>query len=243
MRRALEIYDSVEALAREVALEIADACESAAAARGAAAIALAGGRSPRPIYESLASPALRDRIDWPRVEIFFGDERCVAPDADDSNYAMVAESLLSRVPVDRSRVHRIRGEAPPRVAADEYDRLLRERLGASDCFDVTLLGMGADGHTASIFPSSVIEEGRWVQETRSDVSPHARVTLTPSALVRSRLVLVIVTGADKSERLRRVLRERPDPDAQPVQRIAASDVRWRVDRSAASRLEENDAVH
>lgn len=236
---ALEIYESVEQLAYVVAREIADACEGAVAARGTAALALAGGRTPRSIYESLASLPLRDRIDWPCVELFFGDERCVAPGADDSNYAMVAESLLSRVPVDMSRVHRIRCEARPRVAADEYERLLRERLGDSGCFDVTLLGMGADGHTASIFPSSVIEEGRWVQETRSDIPPHARVTLTPSVLVRSRLVLVIVTGAAKSERLRRVLREPPDPVAQPVQRIAAPDVRWRVDRSAASRLVES----
>lgn len=185
---------------------------------------LAGGRTPRELYRRLASL----EYDWHRVDVFFGDERCVPPDHPDSNFRMASETLLAHVP---ARVHRMRGED---CDAAGYERELRAVFGAGlPIFDLAFLGMGADGHTASLFPGdSALEESQRlvVRVARPD---HARLTLTLPVLSASRLAVFLVSGEDKREALRRVL---ADEDL-PAARVAARRVVIIADGAAAAAQE------
>jgi 6-phosphogluconolactonase len=163
------------------------------------AVALAGGNTPRQLYEVLAAPPFRDRIPWGRLELFFGDERAVGPEHPDSNYGMAQRALLSKVPVI---AHRMRAEA---AAADEYERLIRERITTTregvPVFDLVLLGMGKDGHTASLFPGTraLEEEVRLVVMNEVPQLNTQRMTFTYPLLNAARRVWVLVPGADKRE--------------------------------------------
>ena len=172
-------------------------------------LVLAGGRTPRELYLRLAA----QEYDWDSVDVFFGDERCVAPDHPDSNFRMASEALLSQVP---ARVHRMRGED---CDAAGYEEELRAIFGAVvPAFDLTLLGMGADGHTASLFPGDrALEESQRpvVRVARPD---HPRLTLTLRALSASKLAVFLVSGEEKREALRRVLAEEDVPAARVTAR-------------------------
>lgn len=185
---------------------------------------LAGGRTPRELYRSLAAL----EYDWHLVDVFFGDERCVPPDHPDSNFRMASETLLARVP---ARVHRMRGEDCDAVG---YEQELRAVFGAGlPIFDLAVLGMGADGHTASLFPGdSALEESRRlvVRVARPD---HPRLTLTLPVLSASRLAVFLVSGEEKREALRRVL---ADEDL-PAARVAARRVVIIADGAAAAAQE------
>ena len=162
----------------------------AIAGRGACAVCLAGGGTPEPVYRELASAS---SIDWTRVVVFFGDERAVPPDHPDSNYLMVHRVLLSRVPVPAGQVHRMEAERSDReAAAREYERLLPLRL------DILVLGMGPDGHTASLFPGSAAldERHRLVVPVVGAKAPVERLTITPPVIEAARRVAVIATGED-----------------------------------------------
>jgi 6-phosphogluconolactonase len=196
--------------------------------RGCFSVALAGGSTPRRLYRLLATPPWREQIDWSRCHLFWGDERLVPPDHPDSNYRLVRETLLDGVPIPASQVHRVPVEAgADGEVAEAYERELRGYFG-EDCalprFDLVLLGLGSDGHTASIFPTPPLPlgegrgeghgvalpregSGRWVVATPPGILPPPvhRVTLTLPAINAARSVLFLVTGADKSEALRRVL--------------------------------------
>ena len=166
-------------------------------------MALAGGRTPRPVYERLAEPPLVTRVPWRALEFFFGDERAVGPEDPNSNYRMVAEALLGRVPLDPARVHRIPAERPDREqAARDYERLLPEPL------DVLLLGMGADGHTASLFPGSpALGERRRRVVPALGAGPVAqRITITPPVIEAAREIVVLVAGSEKAPAVRAALR-------------------------------------
>lgn len=213
-------------------------------------VALAGGSTPRRLYELLAMPAYARRVDWSRTHLFWGDERCVAPDDPASNYRLTREALLGRVPVAEANVHRIHGEDPPARAAAAYEQELREafttREGppsrAPGCrFDLVLLGMGSNGHTASLFPglAAVRERERWVvAEHVAEVSMW-RVTLTPPVLNAAGHVVFLVSGAEKAAMLQRVLEGPSEPHVLPAQAIAPSDgvLAWLVDAPAAARLQ------
>ncbi|HEY9514172.1 MAG TPA: 6-phosphogluconolactonase, partial [Gemmatimonadaceae bacterium] len=195
---------------------------------GGCALALSGGTTPRAVYARLAGWA---GIQWPRVDVFFGDERCVPPDAAASNYRMASDVLLSRVPVSPDRIHRMEAErADIDAAARDYDRGLPDRL------DVLLLGMGADGHTASLFPDApaLDERLRLVVSTVSPVPPVGRLTITPPVIASARRVVMIVTGAEKARAVERVFEGTLDPRAVPAQLALAG--HWFLDRGAASLL-------
>ena len=218
---------------------IVGAAASAIAARGRFTIALSGGSTPRALFQLLASDAYRTRIEWAHVDVCFGDERCVPPDDPASNYRMAHEALLDRVP---ARVHRLRGEDEPPAAAAAYERDLRELFGATPRFDLVLLGMGDNGHTASLFPGlhAVEERERWVvAEYVAEVSMW-RLTFTPVVLNAAAEDLFLVAGADKAAMLHRVLEGPRDPAALPAQVVAPHDGRlvWLVDAAAAAALKQ-----
>jgi 6-phosphogluconolactonase len=224
---------------RTAADRIVAAAASAIAARGRFTIALSGGSTPRALFELLATDEYRAKVDWPRVEVCFGDERCVPPDDPASNYRMAREALLDHVP---ARVHRMRGEDEPAAGAAAYERELRELFGATPRFDLVLLGMGDNGHTASLFPGlrAVEERERWVvAEYVAEVSMW-RITCTPVVLNAAAEDLFLVAGADKAPMLQRVLEGPRDPRALPSQVVAPTNGRlvWLVDAAAAAALKQ-----
>jgi 6-phosphogluconolactonase len=201
-------------------------------------IALAGGSTPRATYALLAQAPFRDRIDWEAVEIYFGDERCVPPDHPDSNYRMAQETLLSKVPIAAEQVHRIAGERSPMEAADEYTAELRT-AGVPPRMDLTLLGMGPDGHTASLFPgTAALKEQKApvvaVYVPRLDVW---RVTLTAPVLSGSGEVIVTAVGAEKADALALAL-EGPEGSV-PIQLVQPHTLTFLVDRAAAAKLSKH----
>jgi 6-phosphogluconolactonase len=200
----------------------------AIAGRGACALCLAGGRTPEPVYRELASAS---SIDWTRVDVFFGDERAVPPDHPDSNYLVVHRVLLSRVPVPAGQVHRMEAERSDReAAAREYERSLPPRL------DILVLGMGQDGHTASLFPGSAAldERQRLVMPVVGAKPPAERMTITPPVIEAARRVAVIATGGDKAAMVARAIEGPLAPKDVPVQ--LARRGTWFLDQAAAGRL-------
>ena len=174
---------------------------------------------------------------WSRVQVLWGDERCVPPHHAESNYRMARETLLDRVPVPTANVHRIHGEDDPTIAAADYETTLRALLR----IDLVLLGLGEDGHTASLFPGSaaVHEQTRWVMPARATAASMWRITLTPAVINAAAEVVFIVSGAAKAGILRRVLEGPRRPQSLPAQAIAPTNgrVRWCVDAAAAAELQ------
>ncbi len=217
-----------EELPHAAALRVASLLRDAIRARNAASLALAGGTTPRAMHEVLAT--LPD-VDWTRVSIYFGDERCVPPDHADSNYLMARESLLARVAIPPENVHRMPGELSDRdAAARAYAALLPPAI------DVIVLGIGEDGHTASLFPGSpaLAERERLVLPVIGPKPPPERLTLTPPALERGRQLLMLASGAGKAEAVARALEGALDPSTTPAQ--LARNGSWLLDPAAASRL-------
>ncbi len=227
---------SAAALADAVAGRFVAVAGDAIASRGQFIVALSGGSTPRESYLRLGTEALVSRVMWSRVQVLWGDERCVPPDHIESNYRMARETLLDRVPVPAANVHRIRGEDDPLSAADVYETTLR----ALARIDLVLLGLGEDGHTASLFPGSaaVHEQTRWVMAARASAASMWRITLTPAVINAAAEVLFLVSGAAKAGILRRVLEGPRRPQSLPAQAIAPTNglVRWCVDAAAAADL-------
>jgi 6-phosphogluconolactonase len=247
----LRILDAAEHVYREAAEEFVRLASQAVekeGARGVFTVALSGGSTPKGLYHLLASGAepFRERIPWAGVHFFWGDERHVPPDDPSSNFGMARDELLSKVPVPPGNVHRIEAENPDAgKAAEKYDRLLRDWFGLSEGqlprFDLLLLGLGRNAHTASLFPGVTLDEKEkeklaaavWIEELHA-----CRITLTPPVLNNASDVIFLVTGDDKSEPLRRVLQGRYKPDRYPAQLIRPANGRllWLVDRAAGKRL-------
>jgi 6-phosphogluconolactonase len=239
-----EIRTSSEAasLARAAVEHFVTLAAEAIAVHGQFVVALSGGSTPRATYVLLASDEFAARVDWSRVYIFWGDERCVPPDHPDSNYRMAREALLDKIPIPTGNVHRIRGEWPPDQAAVAYQAELEVVLGAGGRFDLILLGMGVDGHTASLFPGTAAmhEQTRWVVAHYVDKLSMWRITLTPVVINAAAHVTFMVSGAGKAERLREVLAGPYQPDILPAQIVRPPDGRllWLVDAAAAIHLRE-----
>lgn len=225
-----------EALAAGLAARLAPVIADIARRRGLCHLALAGGKTPRAMYTRLAHEAA---IDWSRVAIQFGDERMVEPDDPSSNYLMACESLLAAIETAPAAVDRIHGELGPDAAAEHYDVLLR-RDGLPD---VALLGMGDDGHVASLFPGTVVNHGVYAMPTISPIAPFERVSMTFSALAHAEMIVLIVSGTAKAERLAEVWQQIVSgKPTLPAARVAAhSDgrVEWHVDEDAAAFLPES----
>lgn len=228
-----EVFSCLDTLSAAAAERFVALASEAARSRGRFAVALAGGSTPRTLYELLGTAPLCELVPWAVVHAFWGDERCVPPNDDRSNYRLADRSLLRHVPITEPTIHRIRGEIEPEAAAAEYDRQLRDFFkGERATFDLVLLGLGADGHTASLFPGALPSEAdRWVAAVRPAGQETARVTLTPAVLNASRRVLFLVSGADKSSALRRVLAGDPALPASLI-RPSRGDVEFFIDRAA-----------
>ena len=242
----LEVVADADALAREAARYVVRIANEAIAARGQFSVGLSGGSTPRALFERLASPAWALRIDWARAHVFWGDERCVPPDHAESNYRMAREALLDRVPLPPEHSHRIAGELPPAEAARRYEAELRAFFAGGEPatpqprFDLLLLGMGDDGHTASLFPGTAAlhETARWAVENYVPRLDSWRITLTVPAINAAAHVLFLVSGAAKAETLRAVLHGPRQPEVYPAQFIQpqAGRLLWLVDRAAATPL-------
>lgn len=236
----LMVLDTPQAVAQAVADAFVNDAQAAIGERGRFFVALAGGTTPKAAYALLAQPPRRERVDWQRVNVFFGDERCVPPDSDQSNYKMANDALLHNVNIPESNVHRMRGEdAPEKAAADYADVLVRE-IGNPPRFDLIMLGMGADGHTASLFPGTDPrqDENRLVRSIYVKKMSAHRITFTPRVINAARHVIVATEGASKAPALFAVLKGTYDPAVHPIQIIAPAEGRltWYVDRAAAAQL-------
>jgi len=247
MAHDLTIVADAEALAREGARRVRASIAEAVRARSRCMLALSGGRTPRALYESLAGPAPggADATPWARVELFLADERHVPPDHPDSNYRMVREALLSRVGMPAAQVHRVRTEefgATGAAAAYALDVASAFGLAPRQWprFDLVLLGMGSDGHTASLFPHEpALDEREHVAvATRVIKLQTWRITLTYPVLNNAREVCVLVSGVVKAAALQAVLEAPADPERLPIQGVRPRQgiLRWIVDEAAASRL-------
>ncbi|HEV8672729.1 MAG TPA: 6-phosphogluconolactonase [Methylomirabilota bacterium] len=240
------VLDDPAALADEAAGRVAAAARETVAAQGRFAVALSGGTTPRALFERLAGPPWRHEVPWSRAEVFWGDERWVPPDHPESNYRMARAALLDPVGIPPERVHRIAGEAAdPAAAAAAYEAEIARVLGGvpgerPPVFDLVLLGMGADGHTASLFPgtAALAERRRWVVANAVPGLGTHRITLTLPILNRAARVLFLVAGADKAATLREVLEGPVDPQRLPAQAVRpeAGHLVWLVDRAAAAAL-------
>jgi 6-phosphogluconolactonase len=232
------IYHDAEALARAVAQHIVTLANETRSMRRPFTVALAGGSTPRSAYLRLAQPDFAERIDWERVHLFWGDERCVPPDHPDSNYRMARETLLDRVSIPDANVHRMRGELSPENAAQLYEAEIRKLFYEIEVtgFDLILLGLGEDGHTASLFPGTdaLGAEQRWVVANAVETLGGQRLTLTLPAINAAANVAFIVSGERKRAMLRRVLASDPDMPLLPAQRVQPKDGRliWMMDRAA-----------
>jgi 6-phosphogluconolactonase len=236
----VRVVDGPAELARAAAEEWRARALSAVAQLGRFAVALAGGSTPRTLYALLADPdaPYRDELPWARTHVFFGDERAVPPEHAESNYRMAHETLLSRVAVPAENVHRIRGEGDPEASARAYEEDLRSFFGSAPRFDLLLLGMGADGHTASLFPGSapLREVSRLVAATVAPAPGERRITLTLPALEAAARIVFLVSGASKGPALARVLSCESGAEALPAARVRSLDgtLLWLVDRAAAA---------
>ena len=243
------VYADTEAVAGGAAQTFAHLAREAVAERGAFSVALSGGKSPRRVYELLAGERFRDHVPWPDVHVFFGDERAVPADHPESNYRMASEALLSRVPVPAENVHRIEGVGDAAANASDYESVMRGYFGEADWprFDLVFLGMGDDGHTASLFPHTraLAEARAWAAANWVEKLGAWRVTLTAPAINAARRVIFLVTGASKAERLREVIAGDRDPSRLPAQLIRPRDgwLMWYVDEAAAAALPGTSETH
>ena len=232
-----DVFDNASDVAREQALRVIADANEAIASRGRFTIALAGGSTPKATYALLAEQPYRDAVDWTRIHIYFGDERCVPPSDVQSNFRMASDALLDRVPIPRGQIHRMRGEDDPARAASSYADEIRRDLGAAPIFDCVLLGMGPDGHTASLFPGSdpCTETERLARAVYANAFAMWRITLTPTVFNAARHILFAVTGAEKADALRVIRLGHAEPTSYPAAAIAPSDgtLTWLLDRMAA----------
>ena len=241
--RNILIFDNSEQLADAAAERFVSDAQDAITRHGRFSVALAGGNTPKRVYELLASEPYVSRIEWSSVHLFFGDERCVPPDHADSNYRMVNESLISRVSIPPENVRRIAGEGDPVISAHKYEEELRGFFAGSSWprFDLVLLGMGEDGHTASLFPgtSALNETKAWVVANWVEKFGAFRITLTAPAINHAAHIVFLITGEAKARRLAEILNGPAEPERLPVQLIDPVDgtLEWLVDKAAASLLE------
>lgn len=240
----MHIFPDLDELSQAAALRVAELAAQAVFSRGAFHVALSGGSTPRHLYQRLAQKPFVSDIDWSSVHIYFGDERCVPPDHPGSNYAMAESTLLAHVPIPRAQIHRIEAElAYVRQRAAAYARVLESHLPAVNAtpqFDLVLLGLGSDGHIASLFPATgcALSDKRPVTAVYAD-SLHAwRISITLPVINQAHNILLLAPGAGKADILGRVFQRQPSSVALlPVQRIQPQgSLEWYLDQAAAAQL-------
>ncbi len=235
----VRMFPDVESLSRAAAQGLMDRINATVLGGGRFYLTLAGGNTPRVLYRVLAAD-YRHEIPWQQVHVFWGDERYVPADDTCSNYRMVGETLLDHVPIPAKNIHPMPTDyAEPEDAARAYERTLKNFFTSLwPCFNLVLLGLGADGHTASLFPGSpaLEERQRWVVAVRGPAEPRVRLTLTLPVLTRAAQVYLLVAGTDKAEALRRALADAPDSRNRPAAgvRWGHASVVWWADAAAAA---------
>jgi 6-phosphogluconolactonase len=234
MMRTLPNFESFSQAAAELVMEQS---KKAIEARGRFSLVLSGGSTPRRTYELLATKTFRTSIEWDKVHIFWGDERCVPPDDPRSNERMARETFLDHVSIPQEQIHPIRCGSSPQQSAQAYESTLKAFFGDHDpSFDTVLLGLGVDGHTASLFPGSpaLKENKRWVVATHSGNEDFERVTLTPVLINRAMNVVFLVAGKEKARILREVTEDAAVGDPLPARLIrpAGGQLVWLVDKQA-----------
>jgi 6-phosphogluconolactonase len=236
------VLESPEDVAHAAADRFVDLAAERITARGRFSVALAGGSTPKRAYELLASEDYRSRVLWSKVHIFFGDERCVPPENAESNYRMANQAMFSQLPIPPQNIHRMIGEGDPATSARLYEDELQSFFeGASwPRLDLVFLGMGDDGHSASLFPGSAAlkEERAWVVSNWVEKFKTFRITLTAPAINHAAHIVFLVTGESKAQRLADVVRGPRDPERLPSQLIQPLDgsLEWLVDKGAAAYL-------
>jgi 6-phosphogluconolactonase len=230
-------------MSREAAQYIVRLANESIVTRGCFSIALSGGSTPKTLYGLLATEPYRSQLDWSSIEIFWSDERCVPPDNADSNYAMANEALLSKIPIPPNHIHRMPADKADRDAASqEYTLEMQRAFGTNGIpsFDLLQLGMGPDGHTASLFPHqpSLREQQRLIMPVIVPKPPPPRLTFTPPLLNAARNILFLVTGSDKAEAVHAVLEGDYQPEEYPTQivRPPNGEITWMLDTNAATKL-------
>jgi 6-phosphogluconolactonase len=242
MKYKIRIFKDSEALSRDAAGLFVKQAQKSIAERGQFLTALNGGNTPTRLFQLLATE-YRDQVNWDQVHVFWGDERCVPPDDPGSNYWQAKDVLLSHVPIPELNIHRVKGELKPVDASKEYALTLKKfALPPLEFprFDLILLGMGEDGHTASLFPGSPVD----VTEATLPVTAHYqdrpanRVSLTQLVFNQAQMVAFMATGEKKAATLAEVLSDRYDPELYPAQRIEPKhgNLIWFVDEEAAGKL-------
>jgi 6-phosphogluconolactonase len=240
---SVQIFPDGPGLIQAAAYLFAGTVLESVATRGQCICALSGGSSPRALYARLPNSPYRESLPWDKLFFFWGDERCVLPDDPESSYHLARTTWLAQVPVPEGNIFRVRGELGPQAAAEEYARQLKSMAFpglAWPRFDFVLLGLGADGHTASLFPGSTETSGAATVAVTAHYQdrPANRVSLTPSVFNSARNVVFLATGAEKAQALAATLTGARDPLQCPAQRIHPDDgkVYWLVDEAAASLL-------
>ena len=245
----IRIAKAKDEWALEAAALVQELGKQAIGARGRFSLALSGGKTPEHLYRTMAAPPYADRFDWARTIFFFSDERCVSPDHPESNFGLASRTLFAPLTISPDCIYRMRGEvANPETAALDYERQLRtiDRPQQNDSphLDLVLLGLGQDGHTASLFPgtNAVGERQRLVAVGQSPTGVATRLTLTLGAINRATVVLFLVTGADKAEIVKRVLEPKTDADRQlpaALVKLQSGRLIWLLDGPAAALLTVN----
>ncbi|MDT5122501.1 MAG: 6-phosphogluconolactonase [Acidobacteriota bacterium] len=244
--RQILIFDNAADVARAAADRCVEIAHAAIDERGRLSIALAGGSTPKRAYELLASDDYKAQLDWSKVHIFFGDERCVPPDDAESNYRMANEALLSRVAIPPQNIHRMQGVGDAVANARLYEDELRAFFNDAEWprFDLILLGMGDDGHTASLFPNSAAlnEQQAWVAANWVEKFGVYRITLSLPAINHAAHIAFLVTGENKAERLAEVLGEAQSDEPLPSQLIHPLDgsLEWLIDKAAARKIVKSE---
>ena len=241
---SVAIYPDIDTLSQEAARYVVRVATESITTHGRFTLALAGGSTPKKLYGLLASEPYRSQVDWALTEIFWSDERCVPPDSEESNYHLAQEVLLSKVPISASQIHRMPADAEDRDQASlTYTQEIQRVFGTNGIpsFDLLHLGMGPEGHTASLFPhqASLQEQSLLVMPVTVPKPPPPRLTFTPLLLNAATHVLFLITGQDKADALQAVLEGAYNPDEYPAQiiRPTSGEVTWMLDPAAASKLQ------
>ena len=240
----IRIFDDLEELSRAAAELFIERAAHSAAERNQFLVALNGGSTPNRLFQLLATE-FHGNVDWSKVHVFWGDERCVPPEDPGSSYGQARDMLLSHVPVPQANIHRVKGELDPAAASDDYARVLKEFASPPldwPRFDLVYLGMGEDGHTASLFPGSPVDVSEPTLPVTAQYQdrPANRVTLTPVVFNSARMIVFMATGEKKAQTFAEVLSDRYNPERYPAQRIRPDPgtLTWLVDKAAAGKLPE-----
>ena len=241
----IRVFDTAEQMTRAAADLFVARARQAIDARGVFSVAISGGSTPEPLYRLLATPELRDQVAWEKVHVFWGDERVVPPDDPASNARLAREAWLNHVPIPSQNVHPIPTGFNPMVAANQYEKTLEGFFGrGASRLDLVLLGLGTDGHTASLLPHTpaLEEEARWVADVFSFGQDYHRITMTAVLINQAALVVFLVEGATKASVLQAVLEGPNNYTSLPAQLIHPVDgeLYWYVDSAAAGQLSETE---